>query len=74
MSVSRLFAMPISFSHQTIFLDRSLHTLLKAHIFVGISVGIILANIAHAMCEKSVNFKYKPNRNRDSVNFKILEI
>lgn len=30
---------------------RNLHTLLRAHISVGISTGIILANTVHAICE-----------------------
>lgn len=44
---------------------RNVYTLLQAHkIFVGISVGIILANTVHSICE-IVNFETQSNRSSE---------
>lgn len=51
---------------------RNVYTLLQAHkIFVGISVGIILANTVHSTCE-IVNLETQSNRSSESANLKIL--
>lgn len=50
-SISCLLAMLHLFLLAPNTLLRNLHTLLRAHIVVGISIGIILANIVHAMSE-----------------------